>query len=81
MTRPRVLLLDPRLAAVERAAPDARLPVASRSPPEPVKWRCAMPVAVPRPDHDRWIDTKGAHIALFCRVEQAEEVSEPGALP
>ncbi len=38
-----------------------------------------VPVAS-RPDCDRWCDIEGTPLALFSRVEQVEEVREPGLL-
>ena len=34
-----------------------------------------------RPVQDRWCDIDGAHLSLFCWVEQVAESPEPGALP
>lgn len=35
----------------------------------------------PSPTGDRWRDADGAHIALFCWVEQVMEDTDPGVLP
>ncbi len=40
-----------------------------------------MPTPTPQPTDDRWCDSEGTHIALFCKVEQVAESLEPGALP
>lgn len=40
-----------------------------------------MTAVVSRPDGDRWCDSEGTPLALFCRVEQVEEAPEPGLLP
>ena len=34
-----------------------------------------------RPVQDRWCDIDGAHLSLFCWVEQVAASPEPGALP
>jgi hypothetical protein len=34
-----------------------------------------------RPAHDRWGDTKGSHVSLFCWVAQVTESTKPRALP
>jgi hypothetical protein len=39
-----------------------------------------MPIEPPHPSEHRWCDVDGAHIALFCWVEQVAEHSESGAL-
>ncbi len=66
--------------AVERAAPDARRPAASRFPTNAARWeKCPMPT--PLSAHSRWCDVDGSHIALFCWVEQVMEDSELGMLP
>ncbi len=39
-----------------------------------------MSAAVPRPAQLRWCDVEGAHISLFCWVEQIAENPESGAL-
>jgi hypothetical protein len=40
-----------------------------------------MPTPTPQPTNGRWCDIEGSHIALFCRVEQVTERTEPGVLP
>jgi hypothetical protein len=35
----------------------------------------------PRTVQDRWCDADGAHLSLFCWVEQVTEHPERGALP
>lgn len=40
-----------------------------------------MPIPAPRSAHSRRRDVNGAHIALFCWVEQVKEGPEPGVLP
>jgi hypothetical protein len=40
-----------------------------------------MPALAKPPVHDQWCDIEGAHIALFCRVEQVVQSSKPGVLP
>lgn len=40
-----------------------------------------MSVAVPRPAQDPWRDVDGAHLSLFCWVEQVTESPEPTVLP
>ena len=39
-----------------------------------------MSVEAPRPVAHRWRDIEGAHISLFCWVEQVVENPESGAL-
>lgn len=40
-----------------------------------------MPTPAPRSAHRRWCDVDGAHIALFCWIEQVREDPESGMLP
>jgi hypothetical protein len=39
-----------------------------------------MPMEAPQPSQHQWCDVDGAHIALFCWVEQVAEHPELGAL-
>lgn len=39
-----------------------------------------MPDEAPGPVQDRWCDVDGAHISLFCWVEQVAEHPEHGTL-
>jgi hypothetical protein len=40
-----------------------------------------MPDEAPGPVQDRWCDVEGAHISLFCRIEQVAESTEGTVLP
>lgn len=40
-----------------------------------------MSAAAPRPAQDPWRDVDGAHLSLFCWVEQVTESPQPTALP
>jgi hypothetical protein len=40
-----------------------------------------MPAAASRPTQERWCDSEGVHLSLFCWVEQVTDNAEPGALP
>ncbi|MGH3695626.1 MAG: hypothetical protein ACRDRX_16835 [Pseudonocardiaceae bacterium] len=40
-----------------------------------------MSAAAPRPAQDPWRDVEGAHLSLFCWVEQVRESPQPTALP
>jgi hypothetical protein len=39
-----------------------------------------MPAEAPTPAQDRWCDSEGTHISLFCWVEQVRESPQFGAL-
>ncbi len=40
-----------------------------------------MPAAAPRPAQGRWRDVNGAHVSLFCRIEQVVESTAATVLP
>ncbi len=39
-----------------------------------------MPAHTPRPIPDRWRDAEGAHISLFCWIEQVADHPDSGTL-
>lgn len=40
-----------------------------------------MATEAPQTTRDRWCDVEGAHVSLFCWVEQIMGDPEPGVLP
>lgn len=48
--------------------------------PSPPRGQSTMPGETPRPTDDPWRDADGAHISLFCWVEQVAEHPEEGVL-